>query len=175
MVGVIIIAVVFTGISAAIFYGASRGNMNRVTDVMLTQSTVGRRVVNVILVATYIGFGIVVPGVFLINNHDHATAKVSGIKLTASEATGRELFGEHCAVCHTLSAAAAIGKTGPNLDQLRPAYILVMHTIQYGCLQNAPQGSDQNCLGYGTMPADVVQGREAREVAQFVSRVAGHS
>jgi cytochrome c553 len=175
MVGVIIIAIVFTGLSAAIFWASSRGRLNTVTDAMLTQSTVGRKIVNVILVVTYVGFGIVAPGIFLVGNHDRASAQISGIKLTAAEKSGRELFGLHCAQCHTLAAASAIGKTGPNLDQLRPAYALVIHTLQYGCLQNAAPGSPQSCLGYGNMPADVVQGRQARQVAQFVSRVAGHS
>ena len=32
-----------------------------------------------------------------------------------------ELFGENCAVCHTLAAANAVGKVGPNLDQLEAA------------------------------------------------------
>ena len=31
----------------------------------------------------------------------------------------------------------------------------------------------QACLGEGTMPADVVQGVDAEDVAKFVSRVAG--
>jgi mono/diheme cytochrome c family protein len=174
MVGVVIIAVVFTGISVAIFYGSARGGLGRFTDLMFTQSAIGRRVINTLLIVTYIGFGVVVPAVFLVGNHDKASAQIGGMKLTAAEKAGRELFGEHCAVCHTLAAAAAIGKTGPNLDQLRPAFSLVMHTIQNGCLQSAPAGSPQSCLGYGTMPADVVQGRQAEQVAAFVSKVAGH-
>jgi mono/diheme cytochrome c family protein len=174
MVGVVIIAVVFLVISGAIAWAAYRGSMHRVTDAMLTQSTVGRRLVNLLLVITYVGFGIAVPGVFLVGNHQNASAQVGGVKLTAAEKQGRELFGEHCAVCHTLSAAAAIGKTGPNLDQLRPSYQLVLNTIQNGCLQNPPSGSSQTCLGYGNMPADVVQGREAKQVAAFVAAAAGH-
>ena len=48
-----------------------------------------------------------------------------------------ELFGEHCAVCHTLAAANAIGKVGPNLDMLKPPKAQVLHTIANGCLPNA--------------------------------------
>jgi len=176
MVGVIIIAVVFTGLAGGIFWAAGQGGLRHVTDAMLTQSTVGRRIANIVLVVTYIGFGIVVPAVFLVGNHDRASAQIDGIKLTAAEKTGRELFGEHCAVCHTLAAAAAVGKTGPNLDQVKPSQQLVLHTIQYGCLSTPGSGNpQQNCLGYGTMPADVVQGRQARQVAQFVAKVAGHA
>jgi cytochrome c2 len=176
MIGVVIIAIVFTGLAVGIFWSANRGGLNKVTDAMLTQGRVGRRVVNVILVFTYVGFGIVLPAVMLIGNRDRASAQVDGIKLTAAEKTGRELFGEHCAVCHTLAAAAAIGKVGPNLDTLKPNYATVIHTLEYGCLQDpGANNPNQACLGYGTMPADVVEGQQAQQVAAFVSRVAGHS
>ena len=173
MVGVIIIAVLFTALAVGIFWAAGRGRLSPVTDAMLTQSAAGRRVVNVILVVTFIGFGIVIPAIFLVGNHDRASAQVGGVKLTAAEKNGRELFGEHCAVCHTLAAAAAVGKTGPNLDQIKPGESLVLHTIQNGCLQSPGSNSQQTCLGYGTMPADVVQGKQARQVADFVAHVAG--
>lgn len=172
MVGVIIIAVLFTALAVGIFWAAGRGRLTPVTNAMLTQSSAGRRVVNALLIFTYIGFGIVLPAVFLVGNHDRASAQVGGVKLTSAEKTGRELFGEHCAVCHTLAAAAAVGKIGPNLDQLKPSASLVLHTVEYGCLQS-PNNAQQNCLGYGTMPADLVQGRDAQDVAQFVARVAG--
>ena len=50
----------------------------------------------------------------------------------------------------------------------------MLHTLAYGCLPNAPSGSDEACLGQGVMPADVVTGREAQEVASFVAKVAGN-
>jgi hypothetical protein len=176
MVAVLIIVIVFTVLAGAIFWGSQRGSLGKITGVMQTQSSIGRKVVNVVLVITYVGFGIAVPAIILIGNHDNASAQVAGIKLTAGEKAGRELFGEHCAVCHTLGAAAAIGKTGPNLDQIKPPYSLVMHTLQNGCLQNpGAAASQQTCLGYGNMPADIVEGRQAQEVASFVSKVAGHA
>src|SRR5437016_5802455 len=72
-----------------------------------------------------------------------------------------------------LAAANAVGKVGPNLDVIQPSYGLTLRTIQNGCLQNPPKGSQEACLGYGTMPADVVQGTDAQNVAKFVSKVAG--
>ncbi len=173
MVGVIIIAVLFTALAVGIFWAAGKGRLAPITGAMLSQGRVGRRVINVTLVLTFVGFGIVLPAAFLVGNHDNASAQVGGVKLTAAEKNGRELFGEHCAVCHTLAAAAAVGKTGPNLDQIKPAASLVLHTIQYGCLESPGSNSQQTCLGYGTMPADVVQGRDAQQVAAFVARVAG--
>jgi Cytochrome c len=176
MVPVVIIAVIFTGLSAGIAWGASRGRLGGVADAMETQSRTGRRIVNVILVCTYVAFGVAIPIIFLVGNRDRASAQVGGVTLNSAEKQGRLLFGQHCAICHTLDAAAAVGKTGPNLDELQPSASLVVHTIQYGCLQHpAVATSGTNCLGYGTMPPDIVEGREAQEVAAFVSKVAGHA
>ena len=78
------------------------------------------------------------------------------------------------AVCHTLAGANAVGKVGPNLDTIKPSESLVLHTIQNGCLQNPPPGtSGQSCLNQGTMPAAIIQGQQATDVAQFVAQVAG--
>ena len=110
---------------------------------------------------------------FLVGNRNSANGQVGGIHLTAAEKRGREIFGEKCGLCHTLAAANAVGKVGPNLDMIQPTEALVLHTIAYGCLQNPPSGSQETCLGEGTMPADVVQGVDAADVAKFVSKVAG--
>lgn len=129
---------------------------------------------NVVLVVVYVGFGLALPAVMLIGNANRSSAQVGGLKLTANEKEGRNLFGAHCAVCHTLAAANAVGKTGPNLDTLKPSESLIIHTIANGCLQDPPSpSSPQTCLGYGTMPADIVEGQQAHQVAAFVARVAG--
>jgi mono/diheme cytochrome c family protein len=126
-------------------------------------------------VFVYIGFGVIAPIAILTGNHSNASAQIGGLKLTAAEKSGRALFGEHCGVCHTLAAANAIGKVGPNLDQIQPAESLVLKTIDNGCLQNAgPKNNPQEvCLGQGTMPSGILQGRQATEVAAFVARIAG--
>jgi mono/diheme cytochrome c family protein len=118
-------------------------------------------------------FGIALPLVLLVGNHSNANAQVGGLKLNAAQRSGRQLFGTHCAVCHTLAAANAIGKVGPNLDTLKPQASLVLHTINNGCLPNAPSGSAMQCLGQGVMPAEVVEGVDAQDVASFVAKVAG--
>ncbi len=176
MIGVIIIAVVFTGLAVAIGYGASRGSFSGVGNALQTTSRSGSRVLNTILVIVYVAFGICVPLLFIIGNHNKSNAQVGGLKLTASEQVGRELFAQHCAVCHTLAADNAVGKTGPNLDTLKPPKSLVVHTIANGCLQKTTAKQINSvCLGYGTMPADLIQGRQAEDVAAFVARVAGHT
>src|SRR5581483_3580492 len=98
--------------------------------------------------------------------------QIGGMKLTTAQKAGRELFGVHCAVCHTLAAANATGKVGPNLDQLRPPASLVYNTILNGCVQDPQPGASNSCLGYGTMPAGVLQPQDATKVAAFVAKVA---
>jgi mono/diheme cytochrome c family protein len=132
-----------------------------------------RRTMGWVLAITYVAFAIVIPTLILLGNRNNANGQVGGSELTQAEKHGRELFGQHCGLCHTLAAANAVGKVGPNLDTIQPTEQLVLHTIQYGCLQNPPSGTQEACLGEGTMPADVVQGVDAVDVAKFVSKVAG--
>jgi mono/diheme cytochrome c family protein len=157
-----------------VFFIAVRGGLGGARATFQQQSYGARRTAGIIFTILYVGFGVVIPLVFLIGNHDNASAQVGGYKLTRAMKTGRQLFGQHCAVCHTLAAANAVGKVGPNLDVIKPSASLVVHTIQYGCLQSPPPGnSNQSCLGYGTMPSAVLQGQQAADVAKFVAQVAG--
>jgi mono/diheme cytochrome c family protein len=84
------------------------------------------------------------------------------VKLTKAEARGRALFGETCANCHTLAAADAVGKIGPNLDLVRPDSALVLNMIRSG-------GSS----ALGQMPAGLYTGTEAEDVAAFVAAATG--
>ena len=160
-------------LGVALFFVAIRGGIGGVREAFQTQTLGARRFFNVSFVVLFVGFGLVLPAVLLTGNHANANAQVGGMKLTSAEKTGRELFGQHCAFCHTLAAANSIGKVGPNLDTLQPAESLVLHTILNGCLQNPPSGSSETCLGNGTMPANILQGQQADQVAKFVAKVAG--
>jgi hypothetical protein len=160
-------------LGVGVFFVAGRGGPRGARDTVHTQSYRGRRAMTLVFVVIYAGFGVVLPVVFLVGNHNNANAQIGGIKLTSAEKKGREIFGQKCGLCHTLAAANAVGKVGPNLDVVMPTEALVLHTIANGCLQNPPPGSQEACLGQGTMPADVVQGVQATQVAQFVARVAG--
>ena len=132
------------------------------------------RLLNSVMVVVYLGVGIAVPLLFIIGNHNKLDCQANGVQLTAAMQNGRQLFGDHCAVCHTLAATHAVGKIGPNLDVLRPSEATVVNTIAHGCVQQ-PTSSVNSCLGYGTMPADLVQGQDARDIAEFVAHVAGHT
>jgi mono/diheme cytochrome c family protein len=157
----------------AVFFIAIRGGAAGARATLHTRNRGGTVALRLLFVLTYVGFGIGLPAALLAGNHANASAQVGGLSLTQDMKRGRALFGEHCAVCHTLAAANAIGKVGPNLDQLALPQQTVYNTINNGCLQNAPKGSAQECLGQGTMPAQVIQGKQAQDVAAFVARVAG--
>jgi mono/diheme cytochrome c family protein len=174
VLAVLLFAAFWVVLGLGVFFMAVRGGPSAAVTVPGRRgSYAARRAMAWVFAVTYVGFGVVLPTVFLIGNHNRANGQVGGITLTASEKRGREIFGERCSLCHTLAAANAVGKVGPNLDVIQPTEQLVLHTIQNGCLQNPPPGSSEACLGEGNMPADVVQGVDAADVAKFVSKVAG--
>jgi hypothetical protein len=162
-------------LAVGLFFIAIRGGARGARDTFQSQNRGARSIINSAFVFVYIGFGVIVPIAILTGNHSNASAQIGGVKLTATEKAGRSLFGAHCGVCHTLAAANAIGKVGPNLDQIQPSDALVLKTIDNGCLQNAGPNNNPSevCLGQGTMPSSILEGREATEVAAFVARVAG--
>lgn len=169
--------VVFLGfwvvLALGLVFVAVRGGPRGARAALHTQTRTGRRTIWTLFAIVYVGFGIALPIIFLSGNHARASAQVSDVKLSKADKHGRELFGENCAVCHTLAAANAQGKVGPNLDTLRPPKQLVLNTIANGCIQNPPPNSSQACLGFGTMPSGLLQGRDAADVSDFVAKVAG--
>jgi mono/diheme cytochrome c family protein len=174
VLGVALFIAFWVLLAFGVFFIASRGGLGGARQALHSQSHAGRLVTTVSMVILYVGFGIAIPLAFLSGNHANASSQIGGIKLTAADKEGRMLFGTKCALCHTLTAASAVGKVGPNLDTLRPPSELVLHTIAYGCLPNPPSGQDpQTCLGQGVMPAGILAGRQAQQVADFVGKVAG--
>lgn len=128
------------------------------------QGSGSQRAVLTLFIVFYVAVGIAVPALLINGNEDNADAHVGGtqIALTKQEVKGRELFGQNCANCHTLAAAEASGLVGPNLDQLRPPAELVDDAIIRGRQR-----------GGGTMPAGLLEGSEAEDVAAFVAATAG--
>jgi hypothetical protein len=171
---VFLVIALFAVLALGVFFVAFRGGPAGHTRERGRASYRTRRAARLVLTVMFVGFGIVLPLLFLTGNHANASKQIGGIKLTAAEKHGREVFGRSCAFCHTLAAANATAKVGPNLDQLRPSEQVVLNTIKNGCLQNPPsKSSPEACLGYGTMPAGIVQGEDAKAVAKFVAAVAG--
>lgn len=176
MLGTWLFVAFWVMLGLGVFFVAVRGGPSGARATLQSQTYGARRTATVGFIILYVAFGIALPAVFLTGNHANADSTYAGANLTAAEKEGQVLFGRHCAVCHTLAAANAAGKVGPDLDTLSPppTETLVLHTIDNGCLQNPTKSeSSESCLSDGTMPAGIVSGVEAQDVAKFVSAVAG--
>jgi mono/diheme cytochrome c family protein len=84
---------------------------------------------------------------------------------------GAELFQQRCAGCHTISAAGTHGSAsnirtrertdGPNFNVRRECIERVLYAIENGGFSGA------------IMPQNIVVGKDAQEVADFVAHYAG--
>jgi mono/diheme cytochrome c family protein len=104
----------------------------------------------------------------------------------ADTSNGKALFQEKCGSCHTLADAGTQGKVGPNLDDAfagprsegfddstfrNVVHDQILYPIQepVGYI-TTPDGKQQRAPG---MPADLVTGQDAQDVAAYVASVAG--
>ena len=112
----------------------------------------------------YIALGIGVPAA-IIASRGEAEGGVGRLAQTSPsqhEERGKHIFKRTCASCHSLVAVNARGVTGPNLDQigqLTPQR--VRSAIRIG-------GTGQK-----RMPAGLLEGQDAQDVATYLSKVAG--
>lgn len=77
----------------------------------------------------------------------------------ADVAAGKSAFTATCGGCHTLKDAGTNGKVGPDLDSLAPL--------------TAERVAQQIENGGGAMPAKLLTGEDAANVAAYVASVAG--
>jgi len=96
----------------------------------------------------------------VVDNDDIPHANVKD--LTEDEKNGQALFGSRCSLCHTLEAANAVARVGPDLDQLAPNYEITLDAINNG-----------RSNGNGQMPAQIYTGKDAEDVAKFVAKSVG--
>ncbi len=87
---------------------------------------------------------------------------------TPEDEAGAVLFADHCAGCHTLSAAGTQGSgnrslraQGPNLDQRAVSYEDALFAIHNGGASGA------------VMPQNIVVGEDAEKVAEFIDQYSG--
>jgi mono/diheme cytochrome c family protein len=100
---------------------------------------------------------------------------------------GQQLFTANCGSCHTLSAAGTSGTIGPNLDNSFAASVqdgypqssienVVLDQIRLGSGSIATYTTVKNGKGLTPqtqMPANIVKGQDAINVAAYVASVAG--
>ena len=91
--------------------------------------------------------------------------------LSAAQQHGQELFVSKCGSCHTLHAAGTVGQIGPDLDDIAIDEAAILHAIRTG------GGSHSHGAGgkTGNMPANLVTGKDAQDVASFVAANASGS
>jgi mono/diheme cytochrome c family protein len=154
-----------------VFFAAMRGGPRGARAALHTEGKVGQRLVTAGIVVLVV-FGLAVPALVLAFNGEHkASVAVGGLHLNKQEQAGRELFARSCAVCHTLAATKSVGRVGPNLDVKVGADIPTPAGRRALVLSAIAEG---RARGKGQMPALLYQGKEAEQVADFVSKVAGH-
>jgi mono/diheme cytochrome c family protein len=91
-------------------------------------------------------------------------------KVAAADQEAKELFQANCGACHTLARAGTDGIIGPDLDD-----VLGQGTPESNrdrVLAAIEDGFDSEGF-QGYMPARIVQGEDAKLVADFVARYAG--
>ena len=89
----------------------------------------------------------------------------------ASLRNGARIFADKCATCHTLESAGAQGSAfstrdrelvdGPNLNTRNEQVDAVLYAIRNGGFSGA------------IMPENIVTGKDARDVAEFVAKYSG--
>jgi cytochrome c553 len=151
----------FLAIGIAVMIAAFSGGRRQEPTPARARHGTGRRVVAVLVGAVVVVIGVIVPALVMAGG-DATREGPGGTKLTAADEDARELFHDRCSQCHKLRAANAVGKVGPSLDQLRPPAQLTLDAIENG-----------RARGQGQMPAGLVDGQEARELAAFIEKVAG--
>ena len=90
----------------------------------------------------------------------------NGAAVPASDQQGLQLFQINCGSCHTLAAAGTDGVIGPNLDQLLATGPKSADTVKAN--ESRVLNAVDSGIG-GRMPKGILQGAQAKAVAQFVA------
>jgi mono/diheme cytochrome c family protein len=130
---------------------------------------------------TFIVFGIVVlvlaaviPWLVFRADGDAARGRE---KVSANLEKGQSLFETNCGTCHTLYSAGTDGNFGPDLDELLaatgPATDTKTIESTEGRVLNAIEEGVDSSSTPGRMPAGILSGEQAEQVAEFVAATAG--
>jgi mono/diheme cytochrome c family protein len=155
--------IIFVAIALTVLFFAFGGSARGAREQLHSQTTLARKMTFAGVALVIVVFGVAIPLLLLFNNSgNEAKSAPGGIQLSNAQLKGRELFAKNCATCHTLHAANAVGKVGPDLDALRPPQALILDAIAKG-----------RARGNGQMPSQLLDGQDAKDVASFVAAVAG--
>ena len=151
---------VFIALGLAVVLVAMRGGPHGVRDTLERERAQPMRAFEFAVAGAIVVFGLVVPAAVILS--DQAAAGPGGTKLSADLQEGRALFNDRCATCHALEDANAVGRVGPDLDDVVPTADLTINAIEEG-----------RARGQGQMPARLLYGEDAKLVAEYIEEVAG--
>ena len=151
----------FVLLGTGVLFVAFSGGPAAAREAYLTR---GGRLFKFVIPLIYVGIGIAVPAAVIADKGETegGVGPLRDEALSTRDEEGKDLFEQTCKSCHNLDAVQARGVTGPDLDELGGLdKQRVLNAIKNGG------------LGSGTMPANLVTGKDAQAVAKYVSSVAG--
>jgi len=151
----------FLLLGIGVIFVAFSGGPGKAREAYLTR---GGTFFRIAVPVIYVVGGLLVPALILANRGAAAggTDVLAGEPLTKDEEEGKTLFAERCASCHNLDAANARGVQGPDLDEVgKMSTKRVLTAIRIGG------------TGEKQMPAGIYTGKDAEDVALYVTKVAG--
>jgi cytochrome c553 len=157
---VLLVLLPFLLIGTAVLYIAFSGGPAAAREAYLTR---GGKTFRVLVPLLYIGLGIGVPAAVIASRGEAegGVGRLEQTSLSTREEHGKELFRTTCSSCHNLDAVNARGVTGPDLDEIGN----VTEERILGAIKNGGTGQRR-------MPAQLLEGQDAQDVALYVSRVA---
>jgi cytochrome c553 len=158
---IVLVLAPFVVVGIGVLFIAFAGGAGAAREMYLTR---GGKIFTLVIVVLYLALGVVVPAV-VIASRGEAEGGVGALRTeepTAQDENGKTLFVQNCKSCHNLDAVQATGVTGPDLDELGG--------IDRERVLNAIENGG---TGQGRMPAGILQGEDAEDVAVYVSKVAG--
>ena len=151
----------FVLLGVGIIFVAFSGGPGKARAAYLTR---GGRFFRFSMLLLYAALGLAVPALVIADREpaEGGTAPLRDEAASSELEDGKELFRQTCASCHTLAAANARGVTGPDLDGIGEMTVeRVTTAIRVG-------GTGQK-----RMPAELLEGDDAKSVAEYISAVAG--
>lgn len=163
MIATAAFVIAFLLVGASVIFLALGGGPKGARANLHKQGRGGSRFAITLTLAIAVAFGFGIPIAVIAANSDNQSKQATGgVKLSDTQQTGRKVFAKNCSTCHTLAASNAVGKVGPSLDQIRPPAALTLDAIKNG-----------RARGQGQMPAGLIDGQDAKDVASYLAKVAG--
>jgi mono/diheme cytochrome c family protein len=159
------LVIAFLVLGLGVFAFAMMGGPQAARQRRKPTSRRGRRGATLLFVLAILVLGVAVPAAVIATEQSRDSIPEANVKeLTDVQKHGRELFSQRCKNCHTLAAANATARVGPNLDGLRPPKALVLDAIKNG-----------RANGNGQMAAGLYTGKDADDVASYVAKAVGQT